>query len=65
MEVGDIEKDAYREYQKNFQRNIRKNKRTLSVLVDKQKLDLLEAKLNKKKLTKTQWINMKIDEELK
>lgn len=43
----------------------RKKTRNFSVEVDREKFDRLEEKLSKKEKTKTQWLNEKIDEELK
>lgn len=43
----------------------RKKTRNFSVEVDREKFDRLEEKLSKEEKTKTQWLNEKIDEELK
>lgn len=43
----------------------RKKTRNFSVEVDREKFDRLEEKLSNKEKTKTQWLNEKIDEELK
>lgn len=43
----------------------RENQKTFSVALDRQKLELFEIKLQEKKQTKTEWLNEKIDEELK
>ena len=43
----------------------RKMSRNFSVEVDREKFDKLESKLSKKNTTKKEWLNQKIDEELK
>lgn len=43
----------------------REDKKTFSVLMDKEKVDRLEQKLQKDNKTKKEWLNEKIDEELK
>ena len=43
----------------------RKTTRNFSVEVDREKLDRLENKLSEKNTTKKEWLNQKIDEELK
>lgn len=43
----------------------RKKTRNFSVEVDKEKFDRLESKLSEKRTTKKEWLNQKIDEELK
>lgn len=43
----------------------RKTTRNFSVEVDRKKFDELENKLSKKNMTKKEWLNQKIDEELK
>lgn len=43
----------------------RKKTRNFSVEVDREKFDRLEERLSKEEKTKTQWLNEKIDEELK
>ena len=43
----------------------RKTTRNFSVEVDKEKFERLENKLSEKKTTKKEWLNQKIDEELK
>ena len=51
----------------DYFRERRKQKETKAfyVEVDKKKLENLEGKLSKKKQTKKEWLNEKIDEELK
>ncbi len=46
-------------------RERRKKTRNFSVEVDKEKFNKLENKLSEIKITKKQWLNQKIDEELK
>ncbi len=43
----------------------RETKKTFSVSVDKDKMVRFEEKLNQQKKTKSDWLNEKIDEELK
>lgn len=43
----------------------RETKKTFSVVVDKEKMLKFEEKLNEQKRTKSDWLNEKIDEELK
>ncbi len=43
----------------------RKATRNFSVEVDREKFDKLESKLSEKNTTKKEWLNQKIDEELK
>ena len=43
----------------------RKTTRNFSVEVDRKKFDRLENKLSEKNTTKKEWLNQKIDEELK
>ena len=43
----------------------RKMTRNFSVEVDREKFDKLESKLSKINTTKKEWLNQKIDEELK
>ncbi len=43
----------------------RKTTRNFSVEVDREKFNKLESKLLEKNTTKKQWLNQKIDEELK
>lgn len=42
----------------------RESKKTFSVSVDKEKMLKFEKKLDEQKLTKSDWLNEKIDEEL-
>lgn len=41
------------------------NKKTFSVLIDKDKIEKLEQRLNEIKKSKTAWLEEKIDEETK
>ena len=43
----------------------RESKKTFSVSVEKDKMLKFEEKLNEQKKTKAEWLNEKIDEELK
>lgn len=43
----------------------RTNKKTFSVLIDKDKIEKLEQRLNEIKKSKTAWLEEKIDEETK
>lgn len=43
----------------------RENKKTFSVVLDKEKLEQLEKELQKQSKTKTGWLLEKIDEEIK
>lgn len=43
----------------------RKNMKTFSAEVEKEKFEKFEARLDEKNTTKTQWLNEKIDDELK
>ncbi len=43
----------------------RKTTRNFSVEVDREKFDRLENKLSERNTTKKEWLNQKIDEELK
>ena len=43
----------------------RENKKTFSVLIEKDKLDKLEHKLQEDKKTKKQWLEEKIDNDIK
>ena len=45
-------------------KNRRKDKRGFSVLLDKEKLDKFDEVLAEKNLTKKEWLEEKIDEEL-
>lgn len=43
----------------------RENKKSFNVLIDKERIDKLEHKLQKEKKTKKQWLEEKIDGDLK
>lgn len=43
----------------------RKKLKDFGVLIDREKLEKFESKLKNQKITKTSWLNTKIDEELK
>lgn len=43
----------------------REGKKNFSALIDKEKVELLEKKLNSKNKTKASWLEEKIDEELR
>ena len=45
-------------------KNRRKDKRGFSVLLDKEKLDKFDEVLEEKNLSKKEWLEEKIDEEL-
>ncbi len=49
----------------DYMRERRKKTKNFSVEVDKEKFNKLENKLSEIKITKKQWLNQKIDEELK
>ena len=51
--------------QNEYMKNRRKNKKTFSVLIEHEKMERFEQKLKIKNKTKSQWLNEKIDEELK
>ncbi len=60
IEVADKSRaDYFRERRKQ------KETKAFYVEVDQKKLENLEGKLSKKKQTKKEWLNEKIDEELK
>lgn len=46
-------------------RGRRKTTRNFSVEVDREKFDKLQNKLSERSITKKEWLNQKIDEELK
>lgn len=46
-------------------KKMRCNKKTFSVLIDKELLEKLENKLKLKNLTKKDWLELKIEEEIK
>lgn len=43
----------------------RDGKKNFGALIDRKKAEAMEAKLNAQNVTKTQWLNEKIDDELK
>lgn len=43
----------------------REGKKTFSAVIDRAKAEALEEKLRKEKISKTSWLEEKIDEELK
>lgn len=43
----------------------RENKKSFNVLIDKEKFDKLEHKLQKENKTKKQWLEEKIDNDIK
>ncbi|WP_418972624.1 hypothetical protein [Allofournierella sp.] len=45
-------------------RKRRESQKTFSVILEREKLERFEAKLEKDNTSKTQWLNRKIDEEL-
>lgn len=49
----------------DYFRERRKTRKEFGVLIDREKLETLEAKLKRENRTKTAWLNEKIDEELK
>ncbi len=51
--------------QNEYMKNRRKNKKTFSVLIEQEKMEKFEQKLKIVSKTKSQWLNEKIDEELK
>lgn len=48
-----------------YLRKRRENKKTFSVLIDKEKFDKLEHKLQEENKTKKQWLEEKIDNDVK
>ena len=48
-----------------YLRKRREDKKTFSVLIDKEKIDKLEHKLQKDNKTKKQWLEEKIDNDVK
>lgn len=48
-----------------YLRKRREDKKTFSVLIDKEKFDKLEHKLQEEKKTKKQWLEEKIDNDVK
>lgn len=43
----------------------RENKKTFSALIDKSKVERLEQRLKESQISKTAWLEAKIDEEIK
>ena len=50
--------------QTEYMKSRRESKKTFSALVDKEKMEKLEKKLKDENLSKTKWLEKKIDEEL-
>lgn len=48
-----------------YMKQRRKDKKSFNVLIDKEKLDKLEHKLQKENKTKKQWLEEKIDKDIK
>ena len=48
-----------------YLRKRREDKKTFSVLIDKERIDKLEHKLQEDKKTKKQWLEEKIDNDVK
>ena len=61
MEVRIIAEKSRADYMKAR----REKQKTFSVAVDKEKMVKFEQKLSEQKKTKSEWLNEKIDEELK
>lgn len=59
-EVSTIADKSRAEYMKSR----RESRKTFSVVLEREKLEKFEDKLQKQKRTKTDWLNEKIDEEL-
>lgn len=49
----------------DYFRQRRQNRKSFNVLLEKEKAERFEKKLNQLKKTKAEWLNEKIDEELK
>lgn len=49
----------------NYFKERRKNTKSFYVEIEKEKMDKFETKLSSKNQTKKEWLNEKIDEELK
>lgn len=60
MEVIEIAEKSRAEYFKKR----RESQKTFSVVLDREKMERFESKLNERGRTKTDWLNEKIDEEL-
>lgn len=48
----------------DYFRQRRESKKSFNVLLEKEKAEKFEQKLQEKKMTKAEWLNEKIDEEL-
>jgi len=57
-------KDISTKSRANYMKERRKTIRNFSVEIDRNKFDKLENKLLEKNITKKEWFNQKIDEEL-
>lgn len=53
-----------RESRAEYFRERRKQRKAFNVELNKEKMERFEAKLKEKSITKTDWLNEKIDEEL-
>lgn len=60
MEVRTIADKSRADYFKKR----RESQKTFSVVLDREKMERFEDKLQKENQTKTEWLNKKIDEEL-
>lgn len=60
MEVRTIAEKSRAEYMKSR----RQSRKTFSVVLEREKLERLENKLQEQQRTKTEWLNEKVDEEL-
>ena len=60
-EVRSIAEKSRADYMKQY----REGKKTFSAVIDKSKAEALEEKLRQEKISKTSWLEEKIDEELK
>lgn len=49
----------------DYMKKRRENKKTFSALINKEKMEVLEKKLELEQKSKTSWLEEKIDEELK
>jgi len=47
-----------------YMKSRRESRKTFSVVLEREKLEQFESKLQEQKRTKTEWLNEKIDEEL-
>lgn len=50
--------------QAEYMKTRRESKKTFSALVDREKMEKLEEKLEKENVSKTKWLETKIDEEI-